>query len=288
MTTPTDPTTLRTALVEALVRLVEPRWGMFPGDWACVECVPTSDILRDGFLCGYHAARAALATPAPAADDARTRPHEPECPGGYTGWECFCGAAPTPAPAADECEVFIASDGLPALRKRTPAADEARPWHEYIPMSSKRMGSPCQRCGQNSFHDNHQPAPTPAPPTPPATEGWYHGDLTDAQIDRMLDPRTPATEPVAALVEKLMWTLNALVDETWEQDDVEEVSRYLTAIVAAARAEVDVERYIPGYRVTFAEFDRACQYLRDVGGWSGLVPFDEAIKAMAEPDADDR
>lgn len=29
-------------------------------DWACVECKPHSHVLDDGFLCGYHSARAAL------------------------------------------------------------------------------------------------------------------------------------------------------------------------------------------------------------------------------------
>ena len=71
MTTPTDPTTLRTAL-EALVGLVD-CYGLdhYGGDWGCAECHPDSDMLVGGFQCGLHLARAVLATPAPAADEAR-------------------------------------------------------------------------------------------------------------------------------------------------------------------------------------------------------------------------
>ena len=104
-------------------------------------------------------------------------------------------------------------------------------------------------------------------------------------------PSTPRVGPVAALVGL---TSHEPLGPDWEwchgDDYGQEMLRRdeVEAALTAARAEVDVERYIPGYRVTFAEFDRACQYLRDKGGWSGLVPMDEAIKAMAEPDADDR
>ncbi len=35
-----------------------------PADWACKECRPDSDMLLEGFQCGYHAVRAAT-EPAP-------------------------------------------------------------------------------------------------------------------------------------------------------------------------------------------------------------------------------
>jgi hypothetical protein len=34
------------------------RYATAPGDWACAECRPYSDMLKDGFRCAYHEARA--------------------------------------------------------------------------------------------------------------------------------------------------------------------------------------------------------------------------------------
>ena len=148
MTTPTDPTTLRTAL-EALVGLVD-CYGLdhYGGDWGCAECHPDSDMLVGGFQCGLHLARAVLATPAPAADEAR----------------------------AEVCVVC----GL----------------HRVL-------------C---TYYDRHlfQPAPTPAPPSP------------------------PATEPVAALVEGNVYRLERVYHEDGSYS-------ILPVPLAAARAEVDVE-----------------------------------------------
>lgn len=31
------------------------------GDWACAQCKPHSDMIKDGFVCGYHRAEARLA-----------------------------------------------------------------------------------------------------------------------------------------------------------------------------------------------------------------------------------
>ena len=159
MTTPTDPTTLRTAL-EALVGLVD-CYGLdhYGGDWGCAECHPDSDMLVAGFQCGLHLARAVLATPAPAADEARC--------------------------------AFVGCGGV---------RDDV--FHE-----------PCLPGG--AFHDHKachpfQPAPTPAPPTP------------------------PATEPVAALVEGNVYRLERVYHEDGSYS-------ILPVPLAAARAEVDVE-----------------------------------------------
>ncbi len=37
-------------------------WAV-PADWACIECRPTSDILKLGFQCAFHRAKALLTTP---------------------------------------------------------------------------------------------------------------------------------------------------------------------------------------------------------------------------------
>ena len=221
MTTPTDPTTLRTAL-EALVQKWSDEAISAMSNGLTEQAVATEWCASD--------LRAVLATPAPAADEARCAFvgcggvrddvfHEPCLPGGAFHDHKACHPfqpAPTPAPAADEARCAF-------------------------PDCNGRRGNILHNPGVGDTLDDHpfQPAPTPAPPTPrkrPLAE------IADDLIGRMPPPTPPATEPVAALVEKLMWTLNALVDETWEQDDVDEVSRYLDAIVAAARAEVDVER----------------------------------------------
>ena len=162
MTTPTDPTTLRTAL-EALIadgieafRLTreyvgddvlpdEPGWSWF--DWA-------------------QRARAALATPAPAADEAR------------------CGHR-----NISFSEVGCVDCGR-LLERDTVMTDAPQVMHT-------------------------NPAPTPAPPTP------------------------PATEPVAALVSELVGDLR--LSELGRDGRLDIVARKLDAIVAAARAEVDVE-----------------------------------------------
>lgn len=39
------------------------------------------------------------------------------------------------------------------------------------------------------------------------------------------------------------------------------------------------DELIPGYRVTYGELDRACEYLRGQG-WSGLLRFDEAVRSL--------
>ena len=57
---------------EALQTVLEAleKHGVAPKDWACKECVPFSDILKDGFQCKYHEAitacqQALTAQPAP-------------------------------------------------------------------------------------------------------------------------------------------------------------------------------------------------------------------------------
>lgn len=41
----------------------------------------------------------------------------------------------------------------------------------------------------------------------------------------------------------------------------------------------DPQDFIPGYNVRFIELDNACSYLV-ANGWSGFIPFDEAVKAV--------
>jgi hypothetical protein len=48
--------------IEALKMALEAleKHGVAPKDWACKECAPFSDMLKDGFQCKYHAAIAAI------------------------------------------------------------------------------------------------------------------------------------------------------------------------------------------------------------------------------------
>jgi len=48
------PAAVNQVMLEALKK-----HGTPPGDWACKECRPNSDMLKAGFLCSYHAAIAA-------------------------------------------------------------------------------------------------------------------------------------------------------------------------------------------------------------------------------------
>ena len=132
-----------------------------------------------------------------------------------------------------------------------PAADEAR-------------AEVCVVCGLHrvlcTYYDRHlfQPAPTPAPPTPPATEervthgrhcrctpcrreDWTNPNLAHCgmhgpscpPVYAPIDLTPPATEPVAALVEALAHDLTS-----WVPVELKGAIRArLDAIVAAARAE---------------------------------------------------
>ena len=59
--------TIERANLEQVLEALE-KHGVAPKDWACKECVPFSDILKDGFQCKYHKAittcQQALAQPA--------------------------------------------------------------------------------------------------------------------------------------------------------------------------------------------------------------------------------
>ena len=64
--------------------------GVAPKDWACKECVPFSDILKDGFQCKYHEAitaiKQALVTPQALPDKLNQGDDTPEY---VEGWnEC--------------------------------------------------------------------------------------------------------------------------------------------------------------------------------------------------------
>ena len=47
--------TIERAKLEQVLEALE-KHGVAPKDWACKECVPFSDILKDGFQCKYHKA----------------------------------------------------------------------------------------------------------------------------------------------------------------------------------------------------------------------------------------
>jgi hypothetical protein len=136
MTTPTDPTTLRTAL-EALVDDTRALPEDAP-DWRTDK----ADLYAAGWIDRGDAILAALATPAPAADERVYGDYDP----------VMQEAIDLITPAADEARCGFAGCG--GVR------DDV--YHE-----------PCLTGGV--FHDHKachpfQPAPTPAPPTPPATE----------------------------------------------------------------------------------------------------------------------
>ena len=67
--------TIEKEKLEQILEALE-KHGVAPKDWACKECVPFSDILKDGFQCKYHKAittcQQALAQPAvPLTDEQR-------------------------------------------------------------------------------------------------------------------------------------------------------------------------------------------------------------------------
>jgi hypothetical protein len=117
------------AKLEQVLEALE-RHGVAPKDWACKECVPFSDILKDGFQCKYHkaitVAKQALAQPVqePVADawmhkdgrltDAKAKTAHAE---NFHGWRpmAFITSTTQPAqPAVQEPvgEVVIESMGV--------------------------------------------------------------------------------------------------------------------------------------------------------------------------------
>ena len=296
----TDPTTLRAAL-EALVQKWSDEAISAMSNGLTEQAVATEWCASD--------LRAALATPAPAADPTTLRTalglsvftlagfaqHRPWCPEAAGPADCTCGLYglldaiqcvcghkvsvhttrqvgdavgwPCGGCKSDRCTGFAIA--IAALATPAPAADEAR--CAFVGCGGVRddvFHEPCLPGG--AFHDHKachpfQPAPTPAPPTPPATEEgpavvvahWggdpdscsLHGDiprdvspaehvreLHAAEIDAWervsidghpgwAEPTPPATEPVAALA-GTEWC-------DWHG--------FLGCKCAAARAEVDVE-----------------------------------------------
>lgn len=81
------------ALRELVGQIDRQRVELMP-DWACAECRPESDMLTEGFRCGLHAARAALApaTNRPGSNDARRRTEATVSDETWTGTWCpQCG-----------------------------------------------------------------------------------------------------------------------------------------------------------------------------------------------------
>lgn len=69
-------------VIAGLLRLVDRLrncdFGCFNGDWACAECKPHSDMLKDGFACDYHRARRMASPTDEPADECRDQ----QCGGG--------------------------------------------------------------------------------------------------------------------------------------------------------------------------------------------------------------
>jgi hypothetical protein len=64
-------------------------------------------------------------------------------------------------------------------------------------------------------------------------------------------------------------------------------TRDLVAARCTRPPREDDDQLIPGFRVTRGELDRACQLLMSEG-WSGVLPFDQAVASLIEPEGDGR
>jgi len=49
---------------------------------------------------------------------------------------------------------------------------------------------------------------------------------------------------------------------------------------------LDPDARIPGFNISYGELERACKILQGEG-WSGFIPFDEAVNSLTGPDLND-
>jgi hypothetical protein len=73
------------------------------------------------------------------------------------------------------------------------------------------------------------------------------------------------------------------VDDRRRRAEYRERMDALSKRLAAAPPLNDELRRIDGFNVTYAELDRACMFLRS-RGWSGFIPFDQAVRALSIDD----
>jgi transcriptional regulator with XRE-family HTH domain len=253
MTTPTDPTTLRTALGLSVFTLA----GFAQHRPWCPEADGPADC-----TCGLYGLLDAIQCVC----GHKVSVHTTRQVGDAVGWPC--GGC-----KSDRCTGFAIARAV--LATPAPAADEARcdGSHDFLPLTCSRCGVRgtlnLSIVGEDERLDitKTHPAPTPAPPTPPATEpvaalvekpGYAlfremrerSGMTLRAAAPRLGIDFTYLSKvengherPSDALVRK-MGRLYGFDAESWlvgrAAAEVPEPVRRV--IVAAARAEVDVER----------------------------------------------